>query len=819
MNRRSYGLVSIVKNEEEVTEQQGVCQPEKISIEESGVDISSWYDSVNVHLMYVCARTIYSSRENAPLVDDISDFMLGFVYNDTIIQNRDTFAAVNKFKKLKELNSMNGVHNIPTYTVEIIGELSTLMHSQMLDYRITEIAQENLLAMASGRAQDMQVYFDTVEMQQQTYFETEQSIMDQIWTSSQINWNFTFDHRNGIEDQISGNLDAIAEEMFEMQRNELQHALEQAEQSKKHIQDVIDQYKSQVTRASEKVKGSITVQTSYIERMKTNAAEMDVQFEKFDQAVQEWQHKQEVKAVWGIFKAVVTLGVSIATAVEDPTAIGDAISAGFDLVDLMVEIFEMIQSFNDVQDMINSIDFGNIDNINLALTTKFKDALQSAVDMKLKGPDFDVIERTATVKVDAMNAATNNEIGGIDDLMLSMVAVSDVAHLLINEAADFADSCLMLAEKNDQLAVAKADMDRATAEIEHIKQMLTDLEAEREKFENDRNASKEEYEKKLQELLDNYLNLTDEQKEKYKQEIQTAYDNFKTTFNILKESYNEKIFNVMNGIQSKFYGLRFHSMNQRAMIMSLYLDYCDADFYHTFRTCDIHNMPYMSDELEVLLEKLIEIKWNTVTSVANIPGTPIAFKGDFEIVDDGNLLAQKPNVIVQKLKASGETEINLRDLDTENYFDSFWRVRIQSLTVLLFDKNDYPIQSSGTTFGEGIHVFIRFPTIFTDKDMDRQEQTFLATNFACNSDYITEDAEITMGSQCIVIDEFSSTNYKTAPDGVFNVKILNADTIRMEDVYKLKIHFAGSSITTTSEQAHRIMEQQRLAELAAGNGY
>ena len=34
-------------------------------------------------------------------------------------------------------------------------------------------------------------------------------------------------------------------------------------------------------------------------------------------------------------------------------------------------------------------------------------------------------------------------------------------------------------------------------------------------------------------------------------------------------------------------------------------------------------------------------------------------------------------------------------------------------------------------------------------------------------------------------------------------QILNADTIKMEDVYKIKIHFAGSSITTTSEQAHR----------------
>ena len=34
--------------------------------------------------------------------------------------------------------------------------------------------------------------------------------------------------------------------------------------------------------------------------------------------------------------------------------------------------------------------------------------------------------------------------------------------------------------------------------------------------------------------------------------------------------------------------------------------YCDADFYHTFVPCYQHNsMPFMSDELDVLLEKLI----------------------------------------------------------------------------------------------------------------------------------------------------------------------------------------------------------------------
>ncbi len=61
-------------------------------------------------------------------------------------------------------------------------------------------------------------------------------------------------------------------------------------------------------------------------------------------------------------------------------------------------------------------------------------------------------------------------------------------------------------------------------------------------------------------------------------------------------------------------------MNQRAMILSLYADFCDTQFYHSFTPCTVTQAPLMSDEFEVLLQKLNEIQWATLTSADNLPG-------------------------------------------------------------------------------------------------------------------------------------------------------------------------------------------------------
>ena len=167
----------------------------------------------------------------------------------------------------------------------------------------------------------------------------------------------------------------------------------------------------------------------------------------------------------------------------NPEDIADTIESIIEIAELIEELIALIESCNDIQDMVEDMDLGELADIDINLSTNFKDVLQTAVDMKLKGSNFDEIERTALIKLDAMNQATNNEIEGTDDVMMACASVSDVGHQLINEASDFADIMLQLAERNDELAVAREDKNRTISEIVAIKEMLETLIKEQEEFE------------------------------------------------------------------------------------------------------------------------------------------------------------------------------------------------------------------------------------------------------------------------------------------------------------------------------------------------
>jgi len=289
--------------------------------------------------------------------------------------------------------------------------------------------------------------------------------------------------------------------------------------------------------------------------------------------------------------------------------------------------------------------------------------------------------------------------------------------------------------------------------------------------------------------------MSEELNDEFKAEMLLSFNNFQMSFDALTNSYDTQMFMLISSIHQKIYGLKEHSMNQRSMIMSLYLDFCDADFYNSFRSCQEHNMPYMSDDFDTLISKLIDIQWDSVISNAEIPGKPVEMKGTFKIDSDSETTyGGKTNYIVSTLKKTNQVEINLRDLDEYNRFDDFWRIRIETMKLTLLDDNSDPIQSAGTGFGAEIQIRIHYPTFFNDTDNYKNSVGFLAQNFACNADYVTEGADIDWISECKIDDAFSQDNYKPAPDGVFTFKIENPETFDIESLSKIEIEFTGTSI-------------------------
>ena len=221
----------------------------------------------------------------------------------------------------------------------------------------------------------------------------------------------------------------------------------------------------------------------------------------------------------------------------------------------------MLESVGEIGDMLDGIDLGGLANIGVSMDTDYKDALSASVDLKKKGPRFDELNNLAKVKLDAVN----HDIEDLDptDLMMAIQNLCDVSQRLTGEVAEFADNMLQLAERNDEIEVAQEDKERAIEEIDNINQMIEDLMAAKQDFEEKRQQDKEEYENELKKIEEHYANMSAELREEYKRNITAKFDKFKTGFQASRESYISSLSQLTDSIQRKSYGLKEHSMLQR----------------------------------------------------------------------------------------------------------------------------------------------------------------------------------------------------------------------------------------------------------------
>lgn len=164
----------------------------------------------------------------------------------------------------------------------------------------------------------------------------------------------------------------------------------------------------------------------------------------------------------------------------------------------------------------------------------------------------------------------------------------------------------------------------------------------------------------------------------------------------------------MNDLTASLYGkvaaVTQHSMVQRSMIMNLNQDFCDGLFYVAFEECYSNNhVPTMSDSFDTLLKKLNDISWDALTWMEYLPNNPeefdnvncfslelsltkIFFQQEVYLVDKHQMGYDKDNSTTYgaatSLRETREVDFNFREYD--NYLDQFYRVRINSVNILLF---------------------------------------------------------------------------------------------------------------------------------------
>ena len=112
-----------------------------------------------------------------------------------------------------------------------------------------------------------------------------------------------------------------------------------------------------------------------------------------------------------------------------------------------------------------------------------------------------------------------------------------------------------------------------------------------------------------------YNDSTTQQKEMFEQQIMELFTSFEKAFQESNDEYVAKMNNLTASLYEKVASVTQHSMVQRSMIMNLYQDYCDGQFYYSFVECfDEKQVPTMSDSFDTLIAKLGAIPWDSITN-------------------------------------------------------------------------------------------------------------------------------------------------------------------------------------------------------------
>jgi len=790
VRHRQFGLVDIV--DKHGRPEDKVCQPLTLNADE--VDTSdAWFDPILVNLMYVCASTV--QPDNNKLAMDITHHNLEY-YSDKRVVG-DAFSTAQKFQRVEQLGQYVKAHDVPVYNLKTISDLSQIMHDKLNLYLTLENRQQDQLTHTMGRIQEMKEKFDIVQIQQENYFQTEQTIQDGIFGAVNNSWVWSFEHRKTSDEAIFKAFDSTGKLIGNLQKEHMQVMLDQAQESVTHYQDAVHKYNEEIQRYKAIFESSNKRVKVFFQQFEHETQVMNIEEEKFEASVQKYEQGQIFREIFGFIKCFVNIFKGIASG--DSSAV---ISGVKDFAKIAKEMYKVIKEVNKIMKLVDELDIEQFNDLTVHPTTKFMDALKEANQLKMKGPKFQELKAMAVNKIKLVDKKTNGKVKS-EDFVTACVQVSNLGEDLIHQVSDLASTLLTMAERQDDLAMAQTDLQRATQQVEAIHEALHHLNDSSSDYQKQMKQVQKEYEDEVQKMHDQYEHVTTDLRHQYQQKITEKFQAFQQKYTMMKSSYTQSLSLLADSSADKLYGLQTASMTQRSMLTLLFGDYCDAIFYHAFKPCSKADIPLLGEDMPVLLNKVLDLQWDAIINrflpVAQIPFSntlTVSSKGKY----DGNPLAL--------LRNGSKMSINLKDYIPASEFGHQWRWRIDTLRVLLLDDDSQVIPSKGTGFGNDISVQIAFPQVFNDTDSNLNVYTFLAQPFYCRSTYETPGG-IKYTEDCKATDDFSS-NYKASPDGNYVFKLLSDNsTLDVDKVSSLKIELKGTYIPILSAAAANTQQMAR----------
>ena len=271
-----------------------------------------FFDRVQMNLERMAVRTLASTRSNDVLALDIVDHTIRKTANPNLVKDKKAYIVAQKLIRDKELIGTN-YKNIPFFKTPVISELAGIMYDKMFLYAANETILMMKLDAALGRMADMNKNFEDAKIMRELYFAMELQTLEEIWNSTDAAWHWNFDASRNMEQSIQDSINKNGEEMFEMQENELIEMLERARDTVESDQAVVDKLNEDIERYS--LEAKLSLQQQRVKLNETNIAGemMELEKEKLDKDIEQWKHKQIIKAIFGFFQAIVGVAIGIFT--------------------------------------------------------------------------------------------------------------------------------------------------------------------------------------------------------------------------------------------------------------------------------------------------------------------------------------------------------------------------------------------------------------------------------------------------------------------------------------------------------------------------
>ena len=611
-----------------------LCSPRYFDVheyeQEHNTPPAVFFDRVQLNLLRVSVRTLASTKSNDILAIDMADHSLSKTADPSIVEDKKAYIVAQKLIRDKEIIKSNS-RNVPFYTTNTIVELANNMVEQMTLYKDNQDVLMIQLTIALGRMADMNKNFEDAKLARELYFELEMEQLEIIFNNTESIWNGNFNVSRGMEEEIQNTLAENQEQMYQMELNELVEMLEKAKDTVENDQAVVDGLKNEIDRYSEEATLSMDLQRQKLKELNETGEVLQVAQTNLENDLQKWKEKQMLKALFSFFTAYA--GVVIGIATMQPEIAGAAVAgAGMEMEQVfegITSILAALKGIKDITDTIEGMGDVNVDmpdingNMSLYVANSWRGALDNAYAMKNMTSVFNDIKISGETEIANIGTVTENAVDPTP-MIQAMATYTDRGTQLIEETINFSGLMMHLADVSGDLEVAELDLKLAIEDVNRVEQMLGNLTAEHDKYIEDMNLHRDEYQNKTDEFAEAWIDATEETKKAFKKEITELFTAFEEAFEESNQAYIAKMNDLTASLYAKVAGVTQHSMVQRSAIMNLYQDYCDGLFYFSFADCngtpDPNNgqsvaIPTMSDDFSTLILKLEAIEWNTITSV------------------------------------------------------------------------------------------------------------------------------------------------------------------------------------------------------------